>query len=563
MILAGLVGVVGGFVKLAFESLGWFFRAVFFHHQGDLVSLCERLLWWQTLLVPCLGGCIAGGLLMFVRKKRGASVTDNLLEAVVAGDGRLPLKNAFFKGCSSLFSINTGASVGQEGAISYLSSALASNFGQLFRWPPYRLRLLLACGASAGIAAAYNAPIAGAVFAAEIVLGNYSMNLFAPLVFSSVMATMVSRTFFGMEPWYVIPAFEFTHISQLPLFIFLGLLAGAAGAFFLKTLKLSEVVFNQAKLSKPVALALGGLLIGALALVFPQVWGNGYTGANLMLSGTLDPKALLALLVFKWIAILIAVGSGAVGGVFTPTLFIGCGIGSLFGLGFQLLDLQAIPPMGVFALAGMGALLAATTHSPLLAMIMIFEISLNYSLMPPLMIACAVATLVSKSLHRDNVYTAPLKTGAEVEMYDTQVVGKATQKTVGDLMQDPVLPVRETATLRQIGERFLRGTFNHIPVVDTDNQLLGMVLLQDLKEHLNDSNELQLVIALDVMRPPDCMLTPGQNLMHILPLLMRTELRNLPVVNSFREKKLLGSLSRMEALDALAETVALRSLSKR
>src|SRR5437667_2455709 len=201
--------------------------------------------YWARLMTPTLGGLGAGLVLYWGLRLVGQQGSTNLLEVVVAGDGRLPFRNALVKFVSSLLSIGTGASIGREGGITQMTATVASKWGQLAKWQPYRLRLLVGCGAASGIAAAYNAPISGAVFAALIVLGNFSMSLFAPLVFASVVAAMVSRSFFGIRPWYTVPAFEFTRVTQLPWFILLGILTGAMGAAFLKMLNRSEEAFKQ------------------------------------------------------------------------------------------------------------------------------------------------------------------------------------------------------------------------------------------------------------------------------------------------------------------------------
>src|SRR5262245_29055897 len=219
-----------------------FYRAIesvklmFLRSPGDPMEVAEMMDAWQRILTPALGGLGAGLVLHWGLRLVGPQGTSNLLEVVVAGDGRLPFRSAVVKFISSLISIVTGASIGREGGITQLSATLASKWGQLAKWHPYRMRLLVGCGAASGIAAAYNAPISGAVFAALVVLGNFSMSLFAPLVFASVVATMVSRSFFGIRPWYSVPAFEFTSVTQLPWFLCLGLLAGAVGAVFLKML---------------------------------------------------------------------------------------------------------------------------------------------------------------------------------------------------------------------------------------------------------------------------------------------------------------------------------------
>jgi CIC family chloride channel protein len=453
-----------------------------------------------------------------------------------------------------MLSVGSGSSIGREGAIVQLSATVASKAGQIAKWQPYRLRLLVACGAASGMAAAYNAPIAGAVFAAQIVLGNFSMSLFAPLLFSSVIASMVSRSFFGLKPFYEVPQFEFNSIAQLPWFIILGILAGILGAAFLKLLKVSKAFFKPVP-TPYLQMAAGGLLVGLIALKFPEVWGNGYVVNNHILKQEYGLEAVVGIFFAKLIATLISVGSGAVGGVFTPTLFLGAGLGSMFGYTLQEWHLapEHLTP-GIFALVGMGCVLSATTRSPLLAIIMILEISLNYSIMPALMLGCAVSTLVSRRLHPHSIYTEPLRLRSlEVESYR---LGEATQQTVGDLMRAPVDPIRETARLPQIAERFLTGTNNFLPVVDSNRRLIGVLALLDLKEHLNAGSELSAVIAYDIMRPVPPCVTPGQKLLDALPTLLSSEQRNIPVVNTFEENRLIGSLPRTESLGLLSEAIA-------
>src|ERR1035437_2929058 len=277
LVLAGGVGVIGGLVNL------FFFYAVHLIHPGDPVEVAERLSDWERILFPALGGLAAGLVLHWGLRLVGPQGSTNLLEVVVAGDGRLPFRTELVKTFSAIISIATGASLGREGGITQLSATLSSKLGQFAKWPPYRLRLMVGCGAAAGIAAAYNAPITGAVFAATIVLGNFSMNMFAPLVFASVIAAMVSRSFFGIKPWYVVPPFEFTSVLQLPWFILLGVIAGVAGAAFLKMLRQSEDYFQRLRWPIYAKLALAGLMVGLIAIEFPGVWGNGYVVTNRIL----------------------------------------------------------------------------------------------------------------------------------------------------------------------------------------------------------------------------------------------------------------------------------------
>lgn len=561
LLLAGAVGVIGGVVNLVFYfGIEWV-KHFTLHRPGDLASVAEMLDWWQRLLIPALGGLAAGLVLHWGLRLVQPGAT-NMLEVVVAGDGRLKFRPGLVRALSSLVSIGTGASIGREGSIVQMAATLASKLGQWFDWQPYRLRLLVGCGAAAGMAAAYNAPIAGAVFAAQIVLGNFSMTCFAPLIVASVVATLVSRTFFGIAPWYSVPAFEFTSLGQLGWFLLFGVLCGAFGAAFLRMLSASEGMFGRLRAPLYLRLALGGAIVGAIAVGYPEVWGNGYGATNKILHGHLAWEFLIGLLLAKLIATVAAVGTGTVGGVFTPTLFLGAGLGTALATGLHSAGFATALPTHTFALVGMGSVLAATTHSPLLAMIMMFEISLNYSMMPPLMLACALATLVARQLHPDSVYTAPLKARGLEPSADTLRIGAAHQQKIGDLMREPVSPVRDNAPLPEIAARFLQHTFNYLPVVDDRQRLLGLVALHDLKEHLGEADVLRGVIASDVMRPVPVMLTPGQSLSDALPALLASDQRNVPVVSSLDERRLVGSVLRAEALGLMAEAIAIGSTWK-
>jgi CIC family chloride channel protein len=416
---------------------------------------------------------------------------------------------------------------------------------------------MIACGAASGMAAAYNAPVAGSIFAAHIVLGSFSMNLFAPVIFSAVVATMVSRYFFGFEPFYKVPAFNFTFFSQLPWFVVLGLFSGLLSAGFLKLIKVSEDLFG--KMNAPIywRMALGGLIVGALAILFPAVWGNGYGAITTILHEPHSHWELMGLFCAKFIAILACVGAGMVGGVFTPTLFLGAALGSLFGLILTQLGWTSMPT-GAFAMVGMGSVLAGVIHAPLLAMIMIFEISLNYSIMPPLMLACAVSTLVARGLHAESIYTEPLRQKGIAANPDQERFGEATETFVGEIMREPVPPVRDNVGFQTIAERFLTSTNNFIPVTDETQRLIGMVALHDMKEYLHSGHEMNGVIAYDLMRDAPETLTPNQKLVDAFSTLLQSELRNVPVVNNRVENRLVGSVLRSEALTVISQALAAR-----
>ena len=688
LVMAGGVGVIGGLVNILFYYAAELVRLLILRRPGELVEVAEQMQPWQRVVAPTLGGLVAGLILYWGLRLAGPMRSSNLLEVVVAGDGRLPFRSGLVKFASSLVTIGSGGSIGREGGIVQLAATLASKWGQLAKWHPYRLRLLVGCGAASGIAAAYNAPISGAVFAALIVLGNFSMSLFAPLVFASVIATMVSRSFFGIQPWYTVPPFEFTKLTQLPWFVCLGILSGLLGAAFLRLLDHAERWFQKITAPNYIRLAIGGLVVGLIAVQYPGVWGNGYVITNRILHGDygapafspgdivdlerlaaklkqpgpedalsaylaaqLNPEtralltnysggasqalqaalaedfnrvirggglfeserfshvplsagtrqllesratdfvrlnrallqeaypqeisrthwrqaaaagllALAGLFFAKLLATLATVGSGAVGGVFTPTLFLGAGLGGTFALGLQQIGAGEDFPVAAFAVVGMGSMLAATTRSPLLAMIMVFEISLDYSLMPPLMLACVVSILIARRLHPASIYTEPLRRKGLIIPQEPTASEAATERTVADLMRAPVAPVRETATLREIANRFLTGANNFVPVVDAKYRLMGLVALHDLKEYLGAEEEFQGVIAYDFMRPPPPCVTPNQKLVEVLPLILASEQRNIPVVNTLKESRLVGALPRAQVLGLFSEAIAATSNSE-
>ncbi len=552
--LAVVIGIIGGICNLIYHLLEELLKGGFTKHIGEISEIAEHLPYWQRITTPLIGGIAAALVLKIGLKGTDKSLPSGFLEAVVVGAGRLPFRASIARTFSSLVSISSGCSIGREGSIVNFSASVASKLGQLFDFQPYKLRFLTACGAAAGLSAAFNAPLSGAVFAAHIVIGNFSMSLFAPIILASVFAAMTSRSFFGIEPLYTVPTFEFTRIGQLPWLVLVGIGSGFIGAVFMKGMELSEKYFKKTIKTDLIRMAFGGLLVGVMAVYYPQVWGNGYGPANAILGERFTVQLLLGLFVAKILATIISVGSGAVGGVMTPSLFIGVAYGSFCGLGLHALGFGEQLPVCVFALSGMAGVFAATTHSPLLAMLMVFEISLNYSLMPALMLTCPLATLVSRQLHRNSVYTKPLYDKG-ITIKESKKPGTARIRTVADIMRQPVKPIDQSTPFQTIVERFLSSTNNFLPVVDSDNRLLGVVSLQDVKEYLNRNEKIDGIIAYDIMQPAHY-LVAQQNLMEAFPVLIKSDIRNIPVVNDAREMKLIGSVLRSEALGIISEEIA-------
>jgi CIC family chloride channel protein len=543
---AGVIGWAGACVSVAFRKLTMLVHWAMTQQSGGYVESFVHLARWQRLTIPAIGGVLAG-LTIFVgmRWQRRQSSTD-YMEAIVLGDGILSARSSLVKSLSALFSIASGASIGREGPLVQLSAMIASLLGRLRKTPTLQLRILVACGAAAGIASAYNAPIGGALFVAEIVLQSVAMETFGPLVFASVVATLTVRQLLGEHPLYAIPPVRLSSNWEMLPHLLLGLLAGLVAPWFLRLLRGSEHFFSKLALPPYLRLGLGGLIVGALAVWHPEVCGNGYSVVNEVLGGTMLWKSLLFLLVLKLAATAATFGSGAVGGVFTPTLFFGACLGSLVGQGMQLLWSGLLPQ--TFALVGMGALLAATTHAPIMAIIMLFELTLDYQIILPLMLACVVAHYTCLAFEKKSIYAESLKRkGAGT--FRQQLSGLR----VAELMKPNPLSVLESANFSTIAKSFVAHRFNYLYVTNADGVFRGAISLHDVKGYLNESDLGELVTAGDLVREQFPTIAPDASLAEALDHFARHDGERLPVVLGAPAGQLVGSISKTDLILALAE----------
>lgn len=408
---AALMGLLGALATVVFrEMLAWTQMLLGGEDTPHgMVSLARGLSSWQRFLMPAIGGAIAGAILQMAARwlpRRGAA---DYMEAISIGRGVIGFRQTVARSLSSIFSIGSGASIGREGPMVQLAAMLSSLTGRYLVLPPRHLRLLVACGATAGITSAYNAPIAGALFISEIVYGAIASATLVPLVVSSVVANIVTRQILHYDAVFHMPPFTLVSGWEVINYLGLGVIAGLAAPQFLRFLDTARAAFGRVPAPLWARMALGGLIVGALSVVNPEVWGNGYSVVNSMLHTQWAWQAVAAILLLKTLATAASVGSGAVGGVFTPTLFVGAALGALYGTGLQALfpagDLSAVSS---YAVVGMGALLAATTYAPLMSILMIFEMTLSYEVMLPLMLACITGYVIAHRIRPDSVYAKSL-----------------------------------------------------------------------------------------------------------------------------------------------------------
>ena len=373
---------------------------------ADVVAMIEHASWWERLLLPAVGGLGAGLIGLELARRRGAGGVGYIMEAIVLGRARIPLVRSALQAFGAWLAITTGNSLGREGPLIQFGAASGEAARRVFRLDDATARLVLAAGVTAGFASAYNAPIAATLFVVEIVTGVLVLEAVVPMLVATVVATTVTRLASGDAPIYGVHDFGTRSPLELLSFAGLGLVAAPLGVGFLRLLSRADVLWRHLPL--PVRPALGGLACGGVLCALPLVSGNGLEPLGMLLDGKLAIAAVAWLLVAKPIATAASVGSGNPGGVFTPTLLLGGCFGTLYAAGLHGLFGDSIGTTGAYAVVGLAAALAATTHAPITAAVLACELSGDWKLVLPLLLACGLAAGLARQLYIDSVYTAEL-----------------------------------------------------------------------------------------------------------------------------------------------------------
>jgi chloride channel protein, CIC family len=545
LLWAVIVGVAGAFATAAFRDGIDSLQRLFGGANSNFVAMATHLPWPVRVLLPTAGGLIAGVCLLISRRHAAAQVHADYMEAVTIGDGVVPVRQSLWRSVSSLFTIASGGSIGREGSMVQLAALSASLIGRWVHFDPPRLRLLVACGAAAGITSAYNAPIAGAFFVTEIVLGSIAMESFGPIVVSSVVANITMREFAGYHPTYEMPIFPTITGVEVLLFVVLGLICGVLAPNFLRLLAASKHRFAALPLPLPLRLGLGGLIVGVISIWWPEVWGNGYEVVNSILHQPWTWGALAAVLLFKIVATAATAGSGAVGGIFTPTLFVGAVVGCLFGLAAHAIWPDSTSAPYAYAMVGMGAFLAAATHAPLMAILMIFEMTLSYQVMLPLMLSCVVAFFIARTSAQTSMYDVTLRRDREEK---ERMRLAATQ--MHELVKPADTVVALDADVKTMTRVFLEYPVKYLYVVDADNHFRGVVALKDITSDLLDERDTTVKSAADYLQPHFDVLTPNMSLGEALQHFLAFQGERLPVIDCVARPMLLGVVYKTSLLDA-------------
>ncbi|KVD05406.1 voltage-gated chloride channel protein ClcB [Burkholderia ubonensis] len=545
LIWSVIVGIGGAFATIAFREGIELVQRVVSGGSGSFVEMAKRLPWYVRFWLPAAGGFLAGCVLLLATRGGAKTRKTDYMEAVALGSGVVPVRQSLWRSASSLLTIGTGGSIGREGPMVQLAALAASLVGRFAHFDPPRLRLLVACGAAAGITSAYNAPIAGAFFVSEIVLGAIAMESFGPMVVASVVANIVMREFAGYRPPYEMPVFPAVAGPEVLPFVVLGLLCGVLAPQFLHLLDASKHQFKRLPVPLPVRLALGGLIVGVISVWIPDVWGNGYSVVNQILHSPWTWQALVAVLVFKVLATAATAGSGAIGGVFTPTLFVGAVLGSLFGLGMQALWPGHTSAYFAYAMVGMGAFLAGATQAPLMAILMIFEMTLSYQVVLPLMVSCVVAYFVARATGTTSMYEITLR-----HHQDAQERLRIRTTQMRELIQPAQTVVPLTASVADMTRVFLEYPVKYLYVTDDAGRFRGAVALKDITCDLLDKRDTTDKTAAHYAHTPFPLLTPDMPLGTALELFMGFQGERLPVIESVAEPTLAGVVYKTSLLDA-------------
>jgi CIC family chloride channel protein len=564
--IAAFIGLVAGGANILFRTVVDAVHEHIFVYGHELLNIAEG--GWNLLWLPLIP--ISGMILLiplstlFPGEVNGYGFPKFLRQVNLEG-GVVKFRIIIIKILSCSFTIGTGGSAGVEGPIAQVGGAVGSLVGQFFRVSGSRMKIFIAAGCAGGVAAMFNAPIAGVFFAAEIVLlGTYEIGSFAALVISSAMATVVSRAYYGESPAFPIPAYHIVNsLVEIPLYSLMGIIMGIVAVFHIALFYWTRDKFAALKLHPYVKPILGAFMIGIIAIAFPQIMGDGYEYIEDVLAGNGVIWVMVALIFLKIVATAITLGSGGAGGVFAPALFIGGMIGGAFGGIVHNLMPQYTASPGAYAAVGIGAFLAAATHAPLTAIFLLFEMTGNYLIIIPIMLSSIIGTVVASKLNHDSIDTVDF--GREgIDIHEGREIAVMKSIKVGRVISEDVDFVSEQANVDQLLEIFsmAKDSF-YFPVIDESGRMTGMVSLQDVKNILHDQ-ELRLSARVgNICTRKVVVLTPDDNLHTAMTMFDSKGIDEVPVVESTDDRWVVGMLKRRDVIAAYNKEAIKKGISER
>ena len=563
MLLTSLiVGIFSGIGAVLFRNLiDWLQNLAY----KDIYELIQDYYPLHLILIPAIGGAFVGPLVYyFAREAKGHGVPE-VMESLELRGGRIRPRVVVVKSLASSICIASGGSVGREGPIAQIGSAIGSFVGQVLKLSDDRIRTLVACGAAGGIAATFNAPIAGAVFALEVLLRRFGSVYFGAVVISAVTADVIAHYFEGDQRTFLTPDYALNSPWELLLYTLMGMIAALASVGFSRLLYFSEDIWGIIPLPEPVKPILGGVLLGVLGIFsfqvdgFPRVFGVGYDTIESSLFSHLTLQMTFGLLLLKLLATTITLGSGGSGGIFAPSLFMGAMLGGTFGHFAHSIFPETVAPSGAYALVGMAAFFGGVAHAPITAILILFEMTGDYQIILPLMLATVVSTIVSRNVSKDSIYTLKLKRRGVLLSQDTQAIDLMQGVTAEMAMNQDTDKVRLDMQLLELMSIFSSKHYHALPVIKQNSELAGLVTIKEL-DQLKNQEELESKTVADILSvndPPTIL--PHQPVWMALRHLEAQGEGCVPVIAEIGSKKLLGVLRRIDIIRAYNNAVSERA----
>ena len=544
-LLAVLVGLVAGFASILFKLMIQFFQNLFWRAESIMSAVASQP-WYLTILIPAAGALLISPLIYYgAREAKGHGVPE-IMESLVFRGGRIRTKVVAIKALASSICIGSGGSVGREGPIVQISSTIASSIGRLFRIQERGLRTLVAAGAAAGIGATFNAPIAGAIFAVEVLLGEFGVYSFSPIIVASVISTLTSRLVSGDFAAFTVPKYTLISVWEIGPYVLLGIVSGLVAILFIKVLYFFEDKFDALRLHPLIKPILGGILIGVIGLKFSHIFGVGYESIDACLTNNLGFWLALVLVFAKILSTSLTLGSGGSGGIFAPSLFLGAMTGNVIGSFFHQSFPSSISSPGAFSLVGMGAVVAAATHAPITAIIIIFELTNDYKIILPLMLSCIIASLMTVGVHKESIYTMKLKRRGII-FSEGREVNILKSFSVKDFISHDHQLFINTERVGKIIDQAIGSKHHSFQIVDAENNHIGCFALNQLKTLLEEKDLVDSFVIAQDLAITDIKLDYEDNLEKAMKIFGRTDVAEIAVI---QHGKFAGVVKRKDVIEA-------------
>ncbi len=553
IILSVIVGLATGLGAIGFIVMVEYFNGLFFGLTDQILTAAvgAAQAWGYKIwlpIIPLIGGLLVGPIVYnFAKEARGHGVPE-VMNAVARFGGIIRPRVAAAKAVASAICIGSGGSAGREGPIVQIGSAFGSTVGQIFHMSGERVKILVGCGAAAGISAVFNAPIAGVIFSLEIILGDFAIRTFSPVILSSVVASVVSRSFLGNHPAFEVPSYSLVSAWEIPFYIVMGVLIGALAVLFTRVLELFEDGFDALKVPGWTKPAIGGLFLGIIAIFYPQTLADGYETIKLTLFGDIAIGLMLVLIFMKLLATSLTLGSGNSGGIFAPSLFMGAAAGGGFGYLVNLIFPNVSATHGAYALVGMAAMIAGATHAPITAMLIIFEMTSDYRIILPLMITVVFSALVARKIFPYSIYTVKLARRG-IDLRGGKDVNVLRSHTVSEVMDTNYETISASMNLAEIFHKIEQSRETYFIVTDNGGNLKGVISFQDIRNMLSQHELDYLVIAQDLVGPETFTIDISDDLTKAQQVFGHRDFSLIPVVSKAQPSKVIGVLRKDDLTD--------------